>query len=222
MPYDEIIEVGAQGYGTRSHGPVPRGIFPFSEDVPMYEHDLTKARQLLEEAGHGDGFSLTLTYASENAAEARFVPLIKDALAKVGVEVEVRAQLFNQQWDQAKADPANAQDIFVLYYWPTYSDAGSDNLYSLFHSSDEPFFNLSYWKNDTYDQLVDEAGKLTGSDRDAAQAMYEEAMGVLHDEAPAAFLYDAQGISVVPKSLSVGPYNENYPFTVFFAGIEPA
>lgn len=222
MPYDDIISVGAQGYGTRSHGPVPRGIFPFSEDVPMYEQDLAKAKQLLEEAGHRGGFSLTLTYASENAAEARFVPLIKDALAKIGVEVDVRAQLFNQQWEKAKADPENAQDIFVLYYWPTYSDAGSDNLYSLFHSSEEPFFNLSYWKNEKYDQLVDKAGQLTGSDREAAQTMYEEAMGILHDEAPGAFLYDARGISVVPKGLSVGAYNENYPFTVFFAEIEPA
>jgi peptide/nickel transport system substrate-binding protein len=222
MPYDDIIGVGAQGYGTRSHGPVPNGIFPFSEDVPMYEQDLDKAKQLLDESGHGDGFSLTLTYASENAAEARFVPLIKDALAKIGVDVNVRAQLFNQQWEKAKADPKQAQDIFVLYYWPTYSDAGSDNLYSLFHSSDEPFFNLSYWKNEQYDQLVDEAGRLTGSDRDAAQAKYEQAMGILHDEAPGAFLYDARGISVVPKGLSVGPYNENYPFTVFFAPIKPA
>jgi peptide/nickel transport system substrate-binding protein len=188
----------------------------------MYEQDLDKAKQLLDESGHGDGFSLTLTYASENSAEARFVPLIKDAFAKIGVEVDVRAQLFNQQWEKAKADPQKAQDIFVVYYWPTYSDAGADNLYSLFHSSDEPFFNLSYWKNDRYDQLVDEAGQLTGSDRDAAQAKYEQAMGILYEEAPGAFLYDARGISVVPKGLSVGPYNENYPFTVFFAPIKPA
>ena len=46
-------------------------------------------------------------------------------------------------------------------------------------------------------------------------------MGILHDEAPGAFLYDARGISVVPKGLSVGPYNENYPFTVFFAPSNP-
>ena len=222
MPYDDIISVGAQGYGSRSHGPVPRGIFPFSEDVPMYEQDLAKAQELLDEAGQGDGFSLTLTYASENSAEARFVPLIKDALAKIGVEVDVRAQLFNQQWEKAKGNPEEAQDIFVVYYWPTYSDAGADNLYSLFHSSDEPFFNLSYWKNTQYDELVDEAGQLTGSDRDAAQAKYEEAMGMLYEQAPGAFLYDARGVSVVPKGLSVAPYNENYPFTVFFAPVKPA
>ena len=222
MPYDDIIEVGAQGYGKQSHGPVPEGIFPYSENVPMYQQDLDKAKQLLAESGHGDGFSLTLTYASENPSEARFVPLIKDAFAKIGVEVNVRAQLFNQQWEQAKADPENAQDIFVVYYWPTYSDAGADNLYSLFHSSDEPFFNLSYWHDAQYDQLIEEAGQLTGSDRDAAQAKYEEAMGILHNEAPGAFLYDARGISVVPKGLSIAPYNENYPFTVFFAPIKPA
>ena len=223
IPYDDIIEVGAQGYGTQSHGPVPKGIFPYSENVPTYEQDLDKAARLLAESGHaGGGFTLNLTYASENPAEARFVPLIKDAFAKLGVKVDVRAQLFNQQWEKAKGDPKKAQDIFVVYYWPTYSDAGADNLFSLFHSSDEPYFNLSYWKNQQYDALVDGAGKLTGTDRDAAQAKYEEAMGLLYEEAPGAFLYDARGISVVPKGLSVAKYNENYPFTVFFAPIKPA
>ena len=54
--------------------------------------------------------------------------------------------------------PAGRQDMFLLLYWPTYSDAGSDNLWSLFHSSDAPFFNLSYWNNPEYDALIDDAG----------------------------------------------------------------
>ncbi len=223
IPYDDIIGIGAQGYGTQSHGPVPDGIFPFSADVPQYTQDLDKARELLGAAGYPDGgFELTLTYASENAAEKRFVPLIKDAFAQIGVEVNVKSQLFNQQWEDAKADPENAQDIFVLYYWPTYSDAGSDNLYSLFHSSEDPFFNLSYWKNDQYDELIDGAGTYTVTDRDQSQAMYEEAMGLLYDEAPAVFLYDAQAVSVVPKGLEVPAANENYPFTTFFSRFKPA
>ncbi len=222
VPYDEIIEVGAQGYGTQSYGPVPDGIFPFDSGVSQYTQDLDKARDLLADAGHADGFDLTLTFASENSAEKRFVPLIKDAFAQVGVDVEVKAQLFNQQWEEAKADPAKAQDIFVLYYWPTYSDAGSDNLWSLFHSSDAPFFNLSYWKNETYDALVDEAGTYTATDRDRAQSMYSEAMELLYDEAPGVFLYDAQAVQVVPVGLEVPSANENYPFTAFFSGFKPA
>ena len=222
IPYEDIITVGAQGYGTQAHGPVPKGIFPYSEDVPQYTQDLEKAAEMLAEAGHADGFDLTLSYASENASEARFVPLIKDAFAQIGVDVEVRAELFNQQWENAKADPETAQDIFVLYYWPTYSDAGSDNLYSLFHSSDVPFFNLSYWKNGEYDALIGEAGTLTGSDRDAAQAKYEEAMQLLVEEAPGVFLYDAQTVTVLPPDLEIAQFNENYPFTTFFAPIQPA
>ena len=222
VPYDEIIAVGAQGYGTQSFGPVPDGIFPFDSGVSQYTQDLDQAKKLLADAGHADGFDLTLTFASENAAEKRFVPLIKDAFAQIGVNVEVKAQLFNQQWEEAKADPAKAQDIFVLYYWPTYSDAGSDNLYSLFHSSDAPFFNLSYWKNDRYDQLIDRAGTFTATDRDRAQSMYSEAMELLYDQAPGVFLYDAQAVQVVPAGLEVPSANENYPFTAFFAGFKPS
>lgn len=222
IPYQDIIDVGAYGYGTRSHGPVPKGIFPYSESVPQYTYDLEKAKQLLADAGHADGFTLTLTYASENPSEARFVPLIKDALAKIGVTVNVKAELFNQQWEEAKADPANAQDIFVVYYWPTYSDAGVDNLNSLFAYTEKPFFNLSYWHDEKYEALLGEAGKLTGSDRAAAQAKYEEAMDLLVDQAPGAFLYDPQAVMVVPKDLQIGEFNENYPFTTFFASIRPA
>lgn len=222
IPYKEIIDIGGQGYGTQAHGPAPRGIFPFSEDVPQYTQDLEKAKQMLAAAGHADGLNLTLSYASENPAEARFVPLIKDAFAKIGVKLDVKAELFKQQWDGAKADPQSAQDIFVLYYWPTYSDAGSDNLTSLFRSSAKPFFNLSYWTSPAYDKLVDDAATLTGTDKDAAQRKYQEAMALLVKEAPAAFLYDARAVSVVPAGLEVAPFNENYPFTVFFAPIKPA
>lgn len=223
VPYDDIIDIGSQGFGTQSRAAVPKGIFPYSDDVPVYEQDLDKARQLLAEAGHeGGGFDLVLTYASENANEARFVPLIKDAFAQVGVEVEVRGELFNQQWENAKADPATAQDIFVLYYWPTYSDAGADNLWSLFHSSEAPFFNLSYWNNEQFDTLIDDAATLSGSDRAAAQAKYVEAMTLLVDQAPALFLYDTQAVMVTPPDLNVATFNENYPFTTFFALVSPA
>ncbi len=221
IPYEDLIDVGVQGFGTQARGPVPKGIFPYSDDVPQYSQDLDKAADLLAQAGHADGFTLELSYASENPAEARFVPLIKDALAKIGVTVNVTAELFNQQWERAKADPATAQDIFVLYYWPTYSDAGSDNLYSLFHSSEKPFFNLSYWNSPEYDALIDEAGTLTGSDREAAAAAYEKAMELLVDQAPGLFFFDAQAVSVVPHQLEIAPFNENYPFTTFFAPIRP-
>ena len=110
IPYDDIVTVGAQGYGTQSRGPVPAGVFPYDASVPQYTQDLDKARQLLTEAGYeGGGFDLELTYASENQNETRFAPLIKEAYAEIGVNVTLTPMLFSQQWERSKGDPAVAR-----------------------------------------------------------------------------------------------------------------
>jgi peptide/nickel transport system substrate-binding protein len=223
IPYADIITVGAQGYGTQSRGPVPEGVFPWSADVPQYTQDLAKAKDLLTQAGYPNGgFSLNLTYAAENQNEARFAPLIKEAYAKLGVDVTITPIAFNQQWEQAKGDPAGRQDMFLLLYWPTYSDAGSDNLWSMFHSSDKPFFNLSYWKNTQFDTLVDDAIGLTATQRDQAQAKYTEAMKLLVDQAPGLFFYDTRFVTAIPKRVAGFEYNLNYPFAQFFYPMHPA
>lgn len=223
IPYADIITVGAQGYGTQSRGPVPAGVFPWSAETPQYSQDLEKAKSLLAEAGHANGgFKVNLTYAAENQNEARFAPLIKEAYAKLGVEVTITPIAFNQQWEQAKGDAAGRQDMFLLLYWPTYSDAGSDNLWSMFRSSEKPFFNLSYWKNEKFDKLVDDAIGLTATQRDQAQAKYNDAMKLLVDEAPGVFFYDTRFVTAVPKRVAGFQYNLNYPFAQFFYPLHPA
>jgi peptide/nickel transport system substrate-binding protein len=223
IPYDDIIKIGVQGLGTQSHGPVPAGVFPWDESVPQYTYDLEKAKALLKEAGYENGgFSLRLTYASENAAEEAFAPLIKDAFTELGVEVTIEPIAFSQQWELAKTDPANAQDMFLLLYWPTYSDAGADNMWSMFYGGAEPpylnvtNFNLSYWKNDGYNALMDEAGALTATDYEGSKAKYVEAMKILVEEAPALFFFDTMDVFIVPTHIEGFKYNLNYPFVRYF------
>lgn len=222
IPYDDVILAGAGGFGTQSRGPVPQGVFPWSDEVDQYQQDLDAARDLLDQAGYGDGFSIEMTYASENQNEERFAPVLADAFAEIGVDVEITPMLFSQQWERAKGDPEGRQDLFLLLYWPTYSDAGSDNLWSLFRSSEAPFFNLSYWENDEYDALIDEAGALTATDREAAQEKYTEAMQLLVDQAPGFFFYDTKEVVAVPKHIAGYEYNLNYPFAQFFYPLHPA
>lgn len=217
IPYDDIIKIGAKGLGTQSRGPVPAGIWPWSPDVKQYTYDLDKARDLLKEAGYENGgFSLRLTYSAENATQEAFAPLIKDSFAQIGVDVTIQAIAFNQQWEEAKSDPANAQDIFLVLYWPTYSDAGSDNLWSLFYYTAKPFFNLSYWNNADYNTLIDDAIALTVTDPETSQAKYIEAMNLLVDEAPGLFFFDTMAVFVVPKHVEGFEYNLNYPFVHYF------
>ncbi|RME46139.1 MAG: ABC transporter substrate-binding protein [Chloroflexi bacterium] len=213
IPYEDIIAIGAKGLGTQSRGPVPAGVWPWSPNVKQYTYDLDKARELLAEAGYPDGgFKLVLTYAAENATEEAFAPLIKDSFAQLGVEVEIEPLLFSQQWEKAKSDPPNAQDIFLLLYWPTYSDAGTDNLWSMFHSSEKPFFNLSYWQNEEFDRMIEEAASLTVTDPEKAQKLYEDAMNLLVDEAPGIFFFDTMAVFIIPDHIKGFRYNLNYPF----------
>jgi peptide/nickel transport system substrate-binding protein len=223
IPYADIITIGAQGLGSQSRGPVPAGVWPWSPDVSQYTYDLTKAADLLTAAGHkGGGFKLKLTYASENDTEAAFAPLIKDSFAKIGVDVTIEPILFSQQWDAAKSDPKNAQDMFLLLYWPTYSDAGSDNLWSMFYGGDKsPFlnvtgFNLSYWKNADYNKLMDAAINETVTDPTQSQKDYVSAMNLLVDQAPGVFLMDTKAVFIIPKYIEGFKYNLNYPFTQYF------
>ena len=224
IPYEDIIKIGAEGLGTQSRGPVPEGVWPWSPDVKQYSYDLEMAKTLLAEAGYeGGGFSLRLTYAAENATEEAFAPLIKDSFAQIGVDVTVEAIAFSQQWAEAKADPANAQDIFLVLYWPTYSDAGSDNLWSLFYYTEKPFFNLSYWNNEAYNTTLDEAIALTVTDPATSQAKYVEAMNILYDEAPGISFFDTKAVFIIPNHIEGFKYNLNYPFVqYFFYDLSPA
>ena len=224
IPYDDIITIGAKGLGTQSRGPVPAGVWPWSPDVDQYTYDIEMAKTLLAEAGYeGGGFDLRLTYAAENDTEAAFAPLIKDSFAQIGVNVTLEAIAFSQQWEEAKSDPANAQDMFLVLYWPTYSDAGSDNLWSLFYYTEKPFFNLSYWNNADFNAMVDEAISATVTDPAASQAKYVEAMNLLVDEAPGVFFFDTKAVFIIPKHIEGFQYNLNYPFVqYFFYDLRPA
>jgi peptide/nickel transport system substrate-binding protein len=217
IPYQDIIDVATFGQATQARGAVPAGVWPYSEEVNQYSQDLEKAKELLAEAGYPDGgFDLRLTYAAENSTEERFAPLIKDAFAELGVNVEIEPILFNQQWEEAKTDPENAQDMFLLLYWPTYSDAGTDNLWSMFHSSEAPFFNLSYWNNEEFDTLIDDAAVITVTDPETAQQMYNDAQNLMVEEAPAVFFFDTKAPYVIPDHVGGFKYNMNYPFATFF------
>ena len=217
IPYQDIINISVAGLGTQSRGPVPEGVWPWSDQVKQYTYDITKAKELLTQAGYPNGgFSLKLTHASENAVEALFAPLIKDSFAQLGVDVSIESILFNQQWELAKSDPANAQDMFLLLYWPTYSDAGSDNLWSMFYYTEAPFFNLSYWNNPDYNTQLDQAIADTVVDPAKSQQEYIDVMTLLVDQAPGLFFFDTKASYVIPNHIAGFKYNLNYPFTPFW------
>ena len=215
FPYAQFIEGVMEGRAIQSHGPVPAGMWGHSEDLFQYTYDLDKARDLLAEAGYPDGgFDLLMTYATGDLDEQQAGELWKAELAKLGINLELRGMNWEAQWDLGKSDPQNAQDIFVMYWWPDYISPYTF-LYSMFHSEEEILFNLCYYSNPEYDELIDTANELSGSDREAAAEMFIEAQAILIDDAVSLFFYDLANTHLARADVQGFVDNPAYPHVVF-------
>ena len=187
----------------------------------QYTTDFDKAEQLLSQAGYpGGGFTLKLTHASENSNEAAFTPLIKEAFAKVGVTVDIKAQLNETYSAKARGNPDDRQDLAIQLWWPSLPD-GVDNLVPMFGSEEEVGYNWSYWYNEELNELVPEGFKLSATDPDAALVAYDKAQNMLVDQAVAAFLYDDQTVAahLATVKYSDSAINFNYPQVQFWTQI---
>jgi len=215
FPYAQFIESVMQDRAVQSYGPVPAGMWGHSEELPQYHYDLDKAKELLDEAGYGDGgFSLLFTYATGDLDEQQVGEVWKAELAKLNIDMEVQGLNWEAQWDLAKSDPAKAQDIFVMYWWPDIVSPYSF-LYSMFHSEDEPLFNLCYYKNPDYDKLIDDANVISGTDRAKAEQMFIDAQKMLIDDAVSLFFYDVANIHIARSDIQGYVDNPAYPHVVF-------
>ncbi len=217
IPYDDLVNIGWNGAATQARGPVPKGQFGHTQDVIQYEHNLEKAKKLLAQAGYPDGgFKLTLTHAAENVSEGRIAPLIQSEFKKLGVEVEIKSIVWTSQWALAKGDPQEAQDIFLLMWWPTYADP-YETLYSLLHNEKgKPVWNLAYYVNPAYDKMIRKAYEMTGIDPDKALDLYVQAQNMVQKDVPVAWLVDIKAEWPMNETLKGMVINPAYPTTPFF------
>ncbi len=215
VPYDMFIEGVLGERGRPAHGPVPAGMWGHSDELFRYTHDIDKAKELLAEAGYPDGgFDLLYTFATGDLDEQQLGELWKAELAKLGINLELQGLNWEAQWDLARSDPEKAQDVFVMYWWPDYVSPYSF-LYSMFHSEDEPLFNLGYYSNADFDEAIDQGNALSGSDRERAEELFIQAQEMLIEDAAALFFYDVANIHLARSDIEGYVDNPAYPHVVF-------
>ncbi len=216
--YEDILAVATNGFGEISRGPLPSGLYPYDPNTPQYTYDPAKAKQLLAEAGYPDGgFELAMTYASDDAFGSKLAPVLKENFADVGVTLDLQPLLWEQSWAKAKGPAKDRQDLFEVVWWPGYPD-GYDTLYSLYHSEEEPLWNMSYWSNQTYDDTIDTAFSEEPVDPDNAQKLYNEAQKMVVDEALSLYLFDQNSLYGALKTLKIeeAALNPNYTSVLYF------
>ena len=215
MPYQNIIDISIGGLARQAIGPVPYGQFGHDPSLYQYKHNIDKAKKLMAQAGYADGIKDTIifTYAAENGVEKAFAPLVKEELAKIGLNVEVRPMIWTAQWDLMKGGPEKAHHMAAVMWWPTISDP-YETLYSLWHVEKKPYWNFAYYKNPEFDKTI--LAAYSTPDGAQAQSLYSKAQKMLIEDAPSIYLFDQELAVYKRKELKGFVINPNYPRVPFW------
>jgi peptide/nickel transport system substrate-binding protein len=210
--------IAAMGAFTPSIGIIPEGLWGYNADLPAYQTDVAKAKQLLQSAGYGPGgkpITLNLTYTQGDQYEQEAAALMKSEYAPLNIKLNVASLAWPTQWSKAKStNPASRQDILLFYWWPDYPDPYSWFI-NLFHSANPPYFNLAYYDNPTVDKQIDQVEPLSATNRSKAISLYSTIETTLLQQSPALYLGTQTYQRAYQKS--VGGYVDNpaYPNVVF-------
>ena len=216
FPYQDVVDYAVGGYASQSTGAIPAGLWGHSDDLFQYTFDPDKALELLAEAGVDPSeIHLLLTYSSGDEALKKMSELYKSELANIGIELEIRAMSWDTQWEMAKGNEDDRQDIFVMYWWPDTATPFTW-LYTLFHTEEMPAYNLNYYYNAEFDEIVDNANILAGIDRAAAEQEFIKAQEILLEDCPSIFAYDLENVWIKNPTFQGHKENPAYPNVVFF------
>ena len=194
------------GYGEPIPGPINPNLAKwFVADLKTYPIDLAAAEKLLDEAGHPRGsdgvrLRLNLDYVPSGEPYSRGSEYIRQALAKVGVEVTVRAQDFatytkriytDRDFDFAYEGMSNLFDPTVgvqRLYWSKNFKPGV------------PFSNGSAYSNPKVDALLEAAAIEVDPQKRVEQ--WREIQEILVEDLPALDIVSQPELTIYNKRIA--------------------
>jgi peptide/nickel transport system substrate-binding protein len=214
-----IIAAKYGGHAQLASGLLPELHWAYSGDVPRYDHDLARARALLDEAGYPDPDGpgprprMTLLYkTSSNAFRVAVARVIAAQLFEVGIEVDVRSFEFATFFADVK------KGGYQLASMQTNELNEPDYYHTYFHSSRIPdaknpdLHNRWRYRNADVDRLT-EAGRRE-LDPAKRKAIYAEVQRLVATDVPVIALWhednivlsnvDVQDYRITPNARLVG------------------
>ena len=89
MPREDIVNSVYRGMGAPWHG-VISSVTPGYENLKLHTFDLEKARQLISDAGYGDGFEADLAYSAGEPEMENLAIILQTSMAKIGGKLELK------------------------------------------------------------------------------------------------------------------------------------
>ena len=215
---EAIIRDILKGTAIVANSPLSPAYGPYAEPgVTRYPYDLSKAKALLKDAGHPNGFELTFLVPESGSgmqSPVEMATVIQANLAQVGV----RAKIQTMEWGAYLKKYLDGPDMAEMSWNPSIGDP--DHMMYMLLSSDRfpPAFNSGFYQNPRVDELL-RKGRTTIDDKERIP-LYREAQKLVTDDAPWIFVDHGKQVIVHRKRVQGFKLHPNFDIVLTQVGLQ--
>ena len=201
-----VIDAAYSGHGVpigSHYAPTDPG---YMDLTGVWPYDPARARELLREAGHGNGFTATMK-CPQMTYVMRSCEVIQAFLSEVGVQLKIETSEFPAKW---------IEDVFIGHNFEVtavnHAEPMDIDIYA------RPSYYFQY-KNPEFNALIAEAGA-TADDAERNR-LYGTAQEILARDVPALYIFGMPQLSILDKKLKGmwenAPISEAYVRNAYWA-----
>jgi peptide/nickel transport system substrate-binding protein len=185
---EQILKVAMRGFGTIANDqPVQPGNRYYFSGLPQRKFDLDKAKFYLKKSGMA-GQTLPIVCSTAAGGSVDMAQLIQLSAQKAGLNLDIKRMPPDGYW-------SNHWAKHPMSFGNINPRQTVDLMFSLFYKSDSPM-NVSGWKNEKFDQLLDQARGET--DEAKRKQMYADMQVLVHEQCGVGipmFIHSIDGLS---------------------------
>lgn len=214
-----LIETQFNGAGIQPNGAIPKGLFGYDEDIPVYTHDLDLVKSYLENATFvkdnvttnwlDEGFGLDIFYNTGNTVRQTACEMFKDGLEAANPD-KISITVKGVEWaTYLELRKGGAMPVLFLGWAPDYADP--NNYMQPFYHSAGTYAATTSYVNHTVDALIEEAA--AELDPEERATLYSELSMILYEECVHIWTVQATNFHVERVTL------EGYTFNPMYSGM---
>jgi peptide/nickel transport system substrate-binding protein len=172
---EAIVKAVLFGNGKVANSFIPGGALYYNPDNPTCKYDPDAAKKLLADAG-ADNLNLKLLIDSGNSVNDQTAVLIKDNLAKIGINTDIVKEESGQEWDSTVAGD---YDLSIEYWTNDIIDPDEKATFALYGKDENRSYYTNY-NNPHVTDLIDQGR--AEMDKDKRTAIYNEIQKTASEE----------------------------------------